>query len=113
MSKRVKNINIFVSITRILLGILFLFSGVVKLFALQEFQSSIINLGVIYDNWTPYISVLIVSVELLIGIFLLINKHIILFSKVGISLLVLFITVSLISMKNGAFYYGTKVKCID
>jgi hypothetical protein len=61
------------SILNILLGAVFIFSGISKLFPIELFEYDLVDYGII--NWalSPYLSRLIISFEIFLGISLIVN----------------------------------------
>ena len=65
--------NLFLISLRMLLGLLFLASGLLKLYPIEPFELNFIDLGV--GNWytAPFVARLLIAFELLIGLLLLFN----------------------------------------
>ena len=59
--------------TRCLIGVIFIFSGIVKLIPIEPFELKFVELGV--ANWTyaPYFARFIIGIELLLGALLIVN----------------------------------------
>lgn len=58
---------------RIILGILFIFSGIIKLLPIEPFEMKFVEMGI--ANWTtaPFLARLLIAFEVLLGILLLVN----------------------------------------
>ena len=67
---------------RILFGIVFIFSGVVKLYPIEPFEVLITDAGIANWNVAPFLARIMISFEISIGIFIIIN----LFPKLTIKL---------------------------
>lgn len=66
-----KILNFFPHLLRIIIGMIFLFSGILKLFPIEPFELNFIDLGI--ANWysAPIIARLIISAELFLGLMLI------------------------------------------
>ncbi|MBZ0198183.1 MAG: DoxX family membrane protein, partial [Ignavibacteriaceae bacterium] len=79
------------TILRLFMGIMFLFSGVSKLFPLEAFESITVQQGLVGWGLVPYFSRMLVSLELLLGLMFLLNIKLRRFTlPVSTGLLVLF-----------------------
>ncbi len=77
-------INMILIIVRIIIGVMFVISGSIKMTNLIVFRDTINLFNIIPENFNNLITILIPSIELLSGIFLVLN----LFKKGVISLLI-------------------------
>jgi hypothetical protein len=111
------NKKIFAGIISILLGLMFLFSAYIKLFPIELFEFSFIEIKV--ANWTtaPFIARLFLSLEFFIGVLLILNYNggNRLLAKFSIGLLVFFtlylIAIIMIQGNNGnCGCFGTYIK---
>jgi putative oxidoreductase len=80
-----------VAAIRIIIGVVFLLSGIIKLTDVHLFTSSIKNFGFVPDPFIGFLSVAVPVVELLSGLFLLLGFWIRLSSGVVIGVLIIFI----------------------
>jgi uncharacterized membrane protein YphA (DoxX/SURF4 family) len=62
-------------ILSVLLGAVFLFSGIVKLFPVDFFESDLYTTGFVPWILTPLLARIIIGIELMAGIFLIFNLH--------------------------------------
>jgi uncharacterized membrane protein YphA (DoxX/SURF4 family) len=91
---------------RIIIGAVFLLSGIIKLTDVHLFARSIKNFGFVPDSFIAILSVTVPVVELLSGLFLLLGLWIKIFSGVVIGLLIIFIAAII---PNIAF--GNEIDC--
>lgn len=65
--------KLFLAVLRILLGLLFVFSGYLKLYPIEPFELNFIDLGI--SNWytAPFVARLLISSEFLLGLLLVFN----------------------------------------
>jgi hypothetical protein len=91
-------IKIFFIISSVLLGLLFIYSGYTKLFPIEPFEYTFVDLGVANWGTAPFIARFMIGLEFFIGIMLVFNLYLKRFTlKLTIATLVFF-TVYLIIM---------------
>lgn len=85
-----KIIFILLSLLNIGVGLIFLYSAYTKLYPIEPFELTFVELGV--ANWltAPFIARLFISIEFFIGLMLVSNFNTKFFSKTGILILVIF-----------------------
>jgi hypothetical protein len=91
-----------------LLGALFVFSGVTKLYPIEPFEYTFVDIGV--ANWqiAPFMARILIGLEFIIGILLLFNLNLNkLTYKIGISVLVIFCLYLVLLI----FFSGNKGNC--
>lgn len=82
--------KIILTVLRISLGLVFVFSAFTKLYPIEILELSLVELGFINWSIAPYIARLFIAFEAIVGIFLILNIKIRLVIKAVIILLVLF-----------------------
>lgn len=100
--------TILLSLLCILLGAVFIFSGYTKLYPIEPFEYTFVDIGIVNWQLAPFISRLLIGLEFLIGALLVLNlnpKK--LTYKLGIAVLAIF-SVYLILL---IFYSGNKGNC--
>lgn len=87
--------KILLSIFTFLLGLVFIFSGYIKLFPIEPFEMNFVELGIF--NWTfaPFVARLLIALEIILGILLITQQSVKLTLK-GIVVLLIFFTFYLI-----------------
>ncbi|MGB3076553.1 MAG: MauE/DoxX family redox-associated membrane protein, partial [Chitinophagales bacterium] len=86
-----KIISYFPQFIRIFLGLVFILSGYLKLYPIEPFELNFIELGI--GNWytAPFIARFLISIEFLLGCFLIVNLALKSFTlKAVVSMLVFF-----------------------
>ncbi len=88
---------------RILFGIIFIFSGIVKLYPIEPFEVLVTDAGI--ANWTiaPYLARILISFEIAMGILIIINllpKHIIKLSLITLLSFNLYLLYTIIFRKD-------------
>lgn len=103
-TKKEKNnfIPLIFGILRIIFGSVFIFSSVIKLFDLNNFRTAITMFSLVPDSFIPTISILIVVLELMVGIFIVLNIKIAFFSKISILIISFFTAVIVLKLFEGA-----------
>lgn len=64
----------FLILFRILFGLLFIFSGLMKITNLFEFQEAVKNFALIPDSYAKIVSYAVPIIEIVVGIFIAINR---------------------------------------
>jgi thiol-disulfide isomerase/thioredoxin/uncharacterized membrane protein YphA (DoxX/SURF4 family) len=88
-------LKILISITRIIIGIFFILSGIIKLYPIEIFELTFVDLGIGNFQTAPFISRLLIAYEVFIGLCFIFNYKI----KTTIlqsALLLLFFTIYLL-----------------
>ncbi len=105
---------VFFTILNILLGLIFIYSAYSKLYPIEPFELTFVELKI--ANWytAPFIARFLISVELFIGIMLLSNLHVKFSSKLAILILLFFclylIAVMVFQGNNGnCGCFGTRI----
>lgn len=92
----------------ILLGAVFIFSGLTKLDPIEPFEYTFVDIGIVNWQLAPFISRLLIGLEFLIGVFLILNIHLKKFTyKLGIGVLLIFSVYLALLI----FYSGNKGNC--
>jgi peroxiredoxin/uncharacterized membrane protein YphA (DoxX/SURF4 family) len=94
-------IHIVISILRILFGILFIFSAATKFLDISAFESSIKKFALVPDYFAGSISYIVPSVEIILGIFLILKIKLEIILQLVIYLLVFFTSVISVSLVEG------------
>jgi len=71
--KKSKFKKILLQLSKLFIGSIFTYAGVIKISNISYFNNSIINYRILPAFFSPYIAVVIACIELLAGIFLLFN----------------------------------------
>lgn len=90
MIKYISNSRILTIIFRIIIGLVFIFSGITKLYPIEPFEFAIVDTGFFSWNIVSYLSRIFISVEIIIGIFLIINLIPKFISKLTLLILIFF-----------------------
>jgi uncharacterized membrane protein YphA (DoxX/SURF4 family) len=98
--------GILVFLCRLVVGAIFVYTGLTKAFALSLFEKNIAAFGVLSQEVIPTFAIIICALEILLGITLILGFYTS-FSAFGISTLTLIFTVVLIN----AFISGTAKEC--
>ncbi|MEP7128813.1 MAG: MauE/DoxX family redox-associated membrane protein [Chitinophagales bacterium] len=87
-----KLLSLFPQLLRVLLGTIFILSGVLKLYPIEPFELNFIELGI--GNWytAPFIARLLISFELLLGLFLILNLALKSFTLKAVVIMLVFFT---------------------
>lgn len=98
---------IFLFLINVLIGLVFLYSAYSKLYPIEPFELTFVEMKV--ANWVtaPFIARLFISIEFFIGCMLISNLHVRFFSKMAIGILFLF-SMYLIGI---IFVHGNKGNC--
>lgn len=100
--------KILFSLLCILMGTVFIFSGYTKLYPIEPFEYTFVDIGIVGWQLAPFVARLLIGLEFLIGILLILNLDLRKFTyKLGISVL-FFFTIYLILL---IFYSGNKGNC--
>ncbi len=100
--------KIVFSVISILLGLVFIFSGLTKLYPIELFELTFIDLGVGTWKTAPFISRLFISMEFFLGILLIFNIRLKKFTlKATLGLLIAFTIYLIIQM----YFEGNKGNC--
>ena len=94
------------------MGAIFIFSGYTKLYPIEPFEFTFVDLGF---NWqiAPFVARLMIAIEFLIGILLVLNVNLRKFSyKLGIGILVFFcvyliLLMAILGNKGNCGCFGT------
>lgn len=89
------------------MGVLFLFSGYTKLYPIEPFEYTFVDLGFINWQIAPFIARLMIAAEFLIGIFLVLNLNLKTTYKLAIGLLIFFCIYLVLLM----VFVGNKGNC--
>lgn len=90
-----------------LLGITFIISGSTKLYPIEPFEYTFVDIGFINWQVAPFIARIFIGLELLIGIFLLLNVNLKITYKSGIIILLVFSAYLILLI----FFNGNKGNC--
>ncbi|MFW5851786.1 MAG: MauE/DoxX family redox-associated membrane protein [Bacteroidota bacterium] len=103
------NKRIIYSIISVSIGIVFIFSALSKLFPVQLFESVLVE-GY-FSTWTlaPYIARVIIAVELLLGVFFILNKY---FSKKVFRVAMFILVVFTVHLFVLLFMQGNEGNCM-
>lgn len=96
--------NRLVALLRIIMGMLFLFSGIFKVIDLAAFGKVIIRYDIIPEITVPYIAVVLPFLELVVGLFLIFGFRIKSASLISIALITLFTVVIAINVIRGVSF---------
>src|SRR5690554_1640604 len=92
----------------ILMGAVFIFSGYTKLYPIEPFEYTFVDIGMAGWQLAPFVARLLIGLEFLIGVLLVFNLHLRkIIYKTGIALL-LFFSVYLVLL---IFFTGNKGNC--
>jgi|GEM_PF-2521874 len=100
------NIAIVWQTLRILFGIIFILSGILKLIDLGSFASAITKFKILNPLWVPYVKVLIPVLELSLGIMLVVNIKSAIASQTATWLLAFFTALLIAKISE-----GEKISC--
>lgn len=82
--------NKSVAVVRILIGILFIYSGFFKALAPDSFLKSIIQFDILPLNLAPYVAIVLPYIEIMLGLFLFVGFRIRSISFIGLILMIAF-----------------------
>jgi hypothetical protein len=100
--------NIFLVLLCILLGVVFIFSGYTKLYPIEPFEYTFVDIGIVNWQLAPFVSRLLIGLEFLIGVLLVLNINLKkLAYKLGIIVLFVFCVYLILLM----FLSGNKGNC--
>lgn len=100
--------NTLLALLCILMGATFIFSGYTKLYPIEPFEYTFVDIGVVGWQLAPFVARLLIGLEFLIGILLILNLNLRKFTyKLGISILILF-SIYLVLL---IFFTGNKGNC--
>lgn len=100
--------KILFSFLSILLGAVFILSGVTKLDPIEPFEYTFVDIGFVNWQLAPFVARLLIGLEFLIGVFLILNIQLKKFAyKLGIAVLLIFC----IYLTLLIFYSGNKGNC--
>ena len=92
----------------ILLGAVFIFSGYTKLYPIEPFEYTFVDIGVVNWQLAPFVSRLMIGLEFLIGMLLIFHVNLKKFTyKLGIAILLIFCIYLILLI----FYSGNKGNC--
>ena len=91
----------FLVVIRVILGFIFILSGISKFADLHSFANSIKNIGFTSDSFIPILSISIPVIESLAGVSLLLGLWVRASSSVVIGLLIIFIAAIVPNIANG------------
>jgi uncharacterized membrane protein YphA (DoxX/SURF4 family) len=81
---------------RILLGILFIFSGIIKLYPIEPFELTFVDVGIASWQVAPYFARILIGLEIFLGLMLILNVRLKKFTIKATALLLIFFIVYLI-----------------
>ncbi len=96
--KKHLQLSILSLILRIVMGILFIFSGVVKIFHLHEFIITVTNYKILPEFFVPYFALCLPILEYILGFFLIFRVYVYYVSRILFFLVVTFIIAILINI---------------
>jgi uncharacterized membrane protein YphA (DoxX/SURF4 family) len=100
--------KILLTLLCVLMGLVFIFSGYTKLYPIEPFEYTFVDIGIFDWKLAPFAARLMIGLEFLIGVLLLLNVNLRKFSyKLGIFILVFFCIYLLLLM----FMSGNKGNC--
>ena len=100
--------TISLSLLCILLGAVFIFSGYTKLYPIEPFEYTFVDIGIVNWQLAPFISRLLIGLEFLIGALLVLNVNLKKFTyKIGIAVLLVFCVYLVLLI----FFSGNKGNC--
>lgn len=100
--------NILFGVLCILLGAVFIFSGYTKLYPIEPFEYTFVDIGIVNWQLAPFISRLLIGLEFLIGTLLVLNVNLKKFTyKLGIAVLLVFCVYLILLI----FFSGNKGNC--
>lgn len=100
--------NTLLGLLCILMGAIFIFSGYSKLYPIEPFEYTFVDIGIVGWQLAPFVARLLIGLEFLIGILLILNLNLRKFTyKLGISILILF-SIYLVLLN---FFTGNKGNC--
>lgn len=91
----------------ILMGAVFIFSGYTKLYPIEPFEYTFVDIGIINWQLSPFVARLMIGLEFLIGLLLVLNVSLRFTYKLGISVLIFFCIYLLMLM----YFTGNKGNC--
>jgi hypothetical protein len=91
----------------ILLGAVFIFSGYTKLYPIEPFEYTFVDLGIVNWQLSPFVARLLIGLEFLIGILLVLNISLRFTYRLGIFILIVFCIYLLMLM----YFTGNKGNC--
>lgn len=105
---------IFISLT-LLLGAVFIFSGYTKLYPIEPFEYTFVDLGFINWQIAPFIARLMIAAEFAIGVFFILNLQLKTVYKLSIALLVVFciyliLLMIIVGNKGNCGCFGTRIQ---
>lgn len=80
---------LFISLS-VLLGAVFIFSGYTKLYPIEPFEYTFVDIGIFNWQLSPFVARLMIGLEFLIGVLLVLNVSLRFTYKLGIAVLVFF-----------------------
>jgi|WetSurMetagenome_2_1015567.scaffolds.fasta_scaffold01553_15 peroxiredoxin len=96
-----EKIDLVISIFLILLGVLFIFSAITKFIDVVGFETSIKRFAIIPDYFAGFISYFIPSIEIILGILLILKIKIELSLQLLIYLLIFFTSIIIVKLAEG------------
>ncbi|MDQ3047747.1 MAG: DoxX family protein [Bacteroidota bacterium] len=99
--------KITLGILCVLMGAVFIFSGYTKLYPIEPFEYTFVDLGMINWQLSPFVARLLIGLEFLIGILLIMHLHLRKVLLAGMLLLVIFSFYLLLLI----FFTGNKGNC--
>ena len=63
--------RIAVIIIRLAVGLMFIFSGLIKLYPIETFELTFVDLGLVSWSGAPFVARFLISIEILVGVLLL------------------------------------------
>ena len=89
-------------ILRVLFGLFFVFSGVIKLYPIETFELTFVDLGVVSWKVAPFLARILIAYEIMLGLLIVFNFSIKLVLKQALGLIVFFtIYLTLIMILKG------------
>ncbi len=107
--------KIILTILCLLLGSVFLYSGYAKLYPIEPFEYTFVDLGFINWQVAPFVARLMIGAEFLIGIFLILHLNLKIVYKTAIILLLVFcvylgLLILIVGNKGNCGCFGTKIE---
>ncbi len=103
-----RRVIISIWILRILVGGLFIASGILKLYPVEPFELTLIDVGIFSWKYSPFISRLIISSEIFLGVLIIANIHYSRFAFKATSLLLVIFSIYIVYL---LFVEGNEADC--